>query len=193
MGDDLMVGVRGRPPKPEPIRQGHRRRNLTALAPREDRRPLRVPPGLSAVAGRVWRAYWRSPVSRAAEVGADYHVLVRWIRALDEYETTAAVVRERRIVKGSMGQPVINPLVGYLRDLEETIRYAEQQLGLTPVARIRLGIALGEARLTADELNRRLDQAQARARKQEPGAKPEGAEGAVPNEQESWEGEWEQA
>ena len=55
-----------------------------------------------------------------------------------------------------MGQPVLNPLAPYLATLEATIARAEQELGLTPMARAKLGIVIGQEALTADALNRSL-------------------------------------
>jgi phage terminase small subunit len=57
------------------------------------------------------------------------------------------VVREARLVKGSMGQPVLNPLVGYLAQLEAMITRTEKEFGMTPMARTRLDLR----RPTADD------------------------------------------
>lgn len=73
-----------------------------------------------------------------------------------------------------MGQPVANPLVGYLTVLLAELRAAETDLGLTPLARQRLGIEYGRARLTVQDLNRALN-----ARMNEP--------------REEWEAEWQEA
>jgi P27 family predicted phage terminase small subunit len=64
--------------------------------------------------------------------------LIRWIQAADEYDRTAKVVRDTRLVKGSMGQPVLNPLVAYLIHLDTLISRAETEFGMTPAARMRL-------------------------------------------------------
>lgn len=154
------MGIRpvGRPPKPDAIRQRKHKRHLTTLAHRdqEQRVVMKAPPGLLPASRKLWRAYWASPVSRASEVNADAGLLQRWIEAVNEWQIVYEEFKRERIVAGSHGQPVLNPLASYMKTLEQTITYAEQQLGLTPVARIRLGIAIGEAKLTAHELNRRL-------------------------------------
>lgn len=167
----------GRPPKPDAIRQRTHKRQTTTLAPVDDRPvPLKPPPGLLPVTRKLWRAYWQSAVSRAAEINADQHILSRWIQAVDEWERVYPVFKAARLVKGSMGQPTLNPLVNYLRRLEDSITYAEQQLGMTPSARARLGIAIGEAKLTAEELNRRLSVSAVQV-----------ADVELPD---TWEGEW---
>lgn len=169
----------GRPPKPDEIRQRRASRPRTELAPITDRGvALKPPAGLLPASRKIWRAYWESAVSRAAEINADQHVLYRWIEAIDEWGRVYPVFKKARFVKGSMGQPVLNPLLGYLRQLENTIAYAEQQLGMTPSARARLGIAIGEAKLTAEELNRRLAT----------GQPPDVVDVATVD---VWEGEWE--
>jgi P27 family predicted phage terminase small subunit len=96
-------------------------------------------------------------VSRAADPKVDLPRVKRWIGALDEYERVNEVFKNTRLVKGSTGQPSLNPLAAYLSALAAELRAAEYELGLTPLARLRLGIAYGEARLTAEALNRALD------------------------------------
>jgi P27 family predicted phage terminase small subunit len=89
---------------------------------------------------------------------ADRYRVERWITTVDEYERINAAFKQTRIVKGSTGQPVLNPLSQYLQQLLAEINKAETELGLTPLARMRLGIAYGEAQLTALELARALDE-----------------------------------
>jgi P27 family predicted phage terminase small subunit len=121
-------------------------------------RELRAPKGLLAATKRIWSAYWQSPVSRAVDREADRYRVERWITTIDEYERINAAFKQTRIVKGSTGQPVLNPLSQYLQQLLAEINKAETELGLTPLARMRLGIAYGEAQLTALELARALDE-----------------------------------
>jgi P27 family predicted phage terminase small subunit len=94
-------------------------------------------------------------------VDADRYRLERWITTVDEYERISAAFKQTRIVKGSTGQPVLNPLSQYLQQLLAEINKAEAELGLTPLARMRLGIAYGEAKLTALELSRAVDELEA--------------------------------
>jgi P27 family predicted phage terminase small subunit len=121
-------------------------------------RDIRAPKGLLAASKRIWTAFWNSPVSHAVDVDADRYRVERWISTVDEYERINAIFRQTRIVKGSTGQPVLNPLAQYLQQLLAEINKAETELGLTPLARMRLGIAYGEAKLTALELARALDE-----------------------------------
>jgi P27 family predicted phage terminase small subunit len=117
----------------------------------------RAPTGLTAASRRRWAEYWGSKVAAAADPQSDRHRIERWIVSVDEYERVMAVFKRTRLVKGSTGQPVLNPLAGYLEQVRNDLTRAENELGLTPLARQRLGIAYGEAAMTALELNRQLD------------------------------------
>ena len=57
---------------------------------------------------------------------------------------------------GSTGQPTINPLIMLTLKLEEKVLKLEQELGLTPLARQRLGIAFGEAQMGFKQLQQLL-------------------------------------
>jgi P27 family predicted phage terminase small subunit len=85
-----------------------------------------------------WRQFWESPAAKTVHLESDLPCLVRWVQAADEYDRAAKVVRQSRLVKGSMGQPVLNPLVAYLVHLDALISKAEAQFGMTPMARHRL-------------------------------------------------------
>lgn len=119
-------------------------------------------------------------MSQAADPVADLHRVERWIRAIDEYERVLPVLTKTRLVKGSMGQVVLNPLAAYLDSIKAELARAETELGLTPLARLRLGITYGVARLTAEALNAALSA--------EPVTAREAAEAA--NADDWSEGEW---
>ncbi len=149
----------GPAPKPREIRQNKIKRpeiGLVKVDPAEKAVIPKPPAGLLKKTRERWEAYWLSPVSKAVDPGADGGRLERWIRAVDEWHRVGETFRGSRIVKGSMGQPVLNPLATYLATLETTIARAEQELGLTPMARAKLGIVIGQEALTAEALNRSL-------------------------------------
>ena len=155
-------------PTPKPKDQRHHRvkrpeigivpaeRSIGSAEPR--RMVPRPPAGLLVRTRKVWHAYWSSQVSNAADMQADTHRIERWIRWVDEFEKCMGVFVKTRLVKGSTGQPVLNPLAQHLQNVEQNIVRAEAELGLTPNARLRLGITYGQAMLTADALNRLLDE-----------------------------------
>jgi len=166
----------GRLPKPIDQRHGHRRRTgLTVPRGGERRSVPRPPDGLLPSSRKHWRAYWLSDVARAADRKVDLPRIERWIGALDEYARVNAIFKQTRLVKGSTGQPALNPFANYLASLALELRAAENDLGLTPLARLRLGITYGQWRFTLEDLQRSLGQSTKGRRVEE------------------WEAEWEQA
>lgn len=150
---------KGRPRKPAGQQQGHRAASIVRL--RKDAPEVPEPPaGLLAATVAKWVAYWASRVSAAAEQ-VDRPALERLFRYYDDWERCMGIYREAPVVEGSMGQPVVNPMGVRALALEEKIRGLEAALGLTPYDRQRLGIAIGQAQLTAAELNRMAKEAHA--------------------------------
>jgi P27 family predicted phage terminase small subunit len=115
------------------------------------------PAGLLKPARDRWVRFWESPAAQAVNPQSDLPRLVRWIQATDEYDRAAKVVRDARLVKGSMGQPVLNPLVAYLIHLDGLISKAEGEFGMTPMARHRLKLdpEIPEAEDVVDQLRAR--------------------------------------
>lgn len=109
----------------------------------------RAPAGLLKPARDRWRKFWDSQAASVVDVASDLPRLARWIQATDEYDRTARVVKQSRLVRGSMGQPVLNPLVNYLAQLESMISRTEKEFGMTPMARVRLDL---KRPVTDDEL-----------------------------------------
>jgi len=87
-----------------------------------------------------WNQFWRSTAASAVDLDSDLPRLVRWIKASDEYDRAAKVVKASRLVRGSMGQPVLNPLINYLANLEAMITRTEREFGMTPAARRRMDL-----------------------------------------------------
>ena len=168
-------------PKPRETRQRWAKRpeiGLVKVDPADKPVIPTAPKGLSPASKKRWRTFWLSPLAKVVEISTDLHRVERWIQAVDEYEKVGKVFRSSRLVKGSTGQPVLNPLAAYLANLETAISRAEQEIGMTPLARLKLGIAVGQAKLTAEALNKSLSEA---------GERPAIAE------VEAWEGEWTEA
>ena len=121
----------GRIPKPVGMAVGHRRRHdgMTLSDPR-DRRPVpRAPAGLLASSRKRWRAYWTSTLAQAVDRRVDLPRIERWIETVDEYEKVNAIFKQTRLVKGSTGQPALNPLASYLATLLAELRAAETGWG----------------------------------------------------------------
>lgn len=124
------------------------------------------PPGLLDESVERWHTYWRSDVARLVR-DSDLPWLRRWIEASDELARVRVVLTGARLVHGSTGQPVLNPLAAYAQQLTQEVERAETQFGMTPDARLRLlaeaGVGDGVddefARLTA-QLSTPLDDAE---------------------------------
>ena len=113
--------------------------------------PPKPPTGLLKCSRERWRTFWLANAAAAVDPTSDMARLVRWIHAADEYERAVRVIRKSRLVRGSMGQPVLNPLVSYCSQLEAMITRTEKEFGMTPLARARLDLKRPS---TDDELER---------------------------------------
>lgn len=139
--------------------QGHHPSTVVQLKPVPAVVIPEPPSDISDESKALWSSYWRSDVSRAVEE-PDHHALKRWIESVDERERLVVAVRDSTTVEGSTGQPVLNPLAKRLDTLEGQIERFERQFGMTPKARADLGIAAGNAAMTAEQLNRMANDAQ---------------------------------
>ena len=154
------MSSRGPTPKLPERRQRANRRGLgLVVAPLPAPQPLPEPPrGLLKPVRDQWAAFWRSPVAAAIDRDSDLAAIRRLWTLYDERERAYRGYRKCRIVAGSTGQPVANPLARVMATLDGEIRNLEDRFGLTPMSRLRLGLTLGEARRSLDELNRSLDE-----------------------------------
>lgn len=114
------------------------------------------PKGLLAVTVQEWATFWESPLARYV-AGADLGDLVRLFRLKDERERAYRGFRKERLVLGSKGQPVLNPLGAYVLQLDAELRQLSDRFGLSPKARAHLGIDLGKAKRTLEDVNRDLN------------------------------------
>lgn len=151
------MGARGPLPKPEHLRQ---RRNRPAapvsLVAVRSSRPPAAPVGMLQAQRSSWQAFWRSPLALAVDEAADLPALRRLWQIRDRRDRYERALRKQPIVAGSQGQPRANPLHQEIARLDAEIRQLEEKFGLTPAARARLGIQLGQARKTLEELNRQI-------------------------------------
>lgn len=146
------MGQRGPLPKPKEESQGRRPSAEIVLlqgnkieAPKPDKTWL-------AQTRDAWCAYWESSVAQLVDE-VDLPAVRRLFALRDQHERALRKVADSPLVSGSMGQPVLNPLAQYMGKLESTIAKLENELGLTPLARMRLGVATGEAAKSLAEMN----------------------------------------
>ena len=112
------------------------------------------PRELLQVTRRLWENYWTSPLIAAVEPATDLPAIQRMFTLYDERERAYRAYRKERLVKGSQGQMVINPLAKQMTAMDSEIRQLEDRLGLTPKSRAQLGITFGAVQRTIEDLNR---------------------------------------
>lgn len=140
------------PKKPEGRRQAHHADRYKSLELAREPVPTPDPPkGLLKATLNLWEDFWASDVSRAWQTG-DLDGLGRLIVYRDEWARLMNVYREARMVEGSTGQVKVNPALREALNLEAAMKSIAADLGLTPMARMRLGIAFGQATKTIEEL-----------------------------------------
>ncbi len=110
------------------------------------------PAGLLDASLKSWERLWSSPLA-STFVDSDVPALARLFELRDERARASKASRRARLVAGSKGQPRLSPLISYIAQLDAEIRHLEDRFGLTPRARLSLGIQLGEAHRSLAELN----------------------------------------
>jgi len=133
-------------PKPKPLRQNTERRDLglVGIVPSTLRVPD-PPADWLAESKAEWQGFWTSPLSSALLPVTDEPAVRRLFGLRDERERMMRGIRKARLVPGARGQPRANPLYAQLASFDSEIRQLEDRIGLTPQARLKLGISLGEA------------------------------------------------
>jgi P27 family predicted phage terminase small subunit len=111
-----------------------------------------MPTNLLPATRRMWREVWDSPASN--RVGSHHLPAIgRLFRLRDQFERAAAVMDAAMMVKGSLNQIRVNPAADYMTKLAAAIDRLENELGLTPMSEARLGLVVGQAEMTLEELN----------------------------------------
>lgn len=149
------MGRRGPLKKPQERAQGHRPHTGTSLTviPGKAVDAPEPPKGLLKSSREAWDAYWQSDVAQVAQE-VDMPAIRRLFEAYDQYERAMKITKTALAVKGSTGQIRVNPVAEYAMKLDTQILRLENELGLTPMARQRLGIAVGQAQLTLAQINK---------------------------------------
>src|SRR4051812_21723633 len=110
----------GPPPKRREVRQNRIKKPELAIVHTIPVAIPEPPKGLLVASIERWEAYWQSQVAQIARDsgGIDLPGLHRWILNVDEWTRAMRALRRKRVVLGSMGQPTLNPLAGYLAQRE---------------------------------------------------------------------------
>ena len=104
-----------------------------------------------------WNNFWDSDLATAIDIKSDLPVLERLASLMDERERIFKQAKKDRLVVGSQGQVVLNPLYSALLKIDAEIRNLEDRIGLNPKARVSLGIQIGQAKKSLADLNSELD------------------------------------
>ena len=103
-----------------------------------------------------WETFWKSSVAHLVDRGAHLPALRRLFSLRDRRIMLSELCDAEPLVTGSQGQTVLNPAFRAMMQVCAEVRMLEDRFGMSPRARLQLGITLGEARPTLEDLNRSL-------------------------------------
>jgi len=110
------------------------------------------PEDLSADNLAAWNTYWASALAQAVTLPTDLPALRRLFRMYDDLEQSWTKYMRDPEVDGSMGQRRISHFAKHIAELEPMIRALEDRFGLSPKARLELGVTLGDAARSLQDL-----------------------------------------
>ena len=105
-----------------------------------------------------WEDFWNSDLATAIDTKSDQQAVYRLATLIDERERIYKQAKKDRLVVGSQGQAVLNPLYSAMLKIDAEIRQLEDRLGMNPKSRISLGIQLGQMKKTLADLNADLEE-----------------------------------
>ena len=105
-----------------------------------------------------WADYWQSDVARLVDAQTDGIAVVRLFSLYDERERAYRAYKRKRMVPGSQGQPVVNPIWKHAAVMDAEIRQLEDRFGVTPQAKLKLGVQLNAAVRSLEDMNRELNE-----------------------------------
>ena len=105
-----------------------------------------------------WEDFWNSDLASAIDTKSDQSAVYRLATLIDERERVYKQAKKDRLVVGSQGQVVLNPLYSAMLKIDAEIRQLEDRLGMNPKSRISLGIQLGQMKKTLADLNADLEE-----------------------------------
>jgi hypothetical protein len=91
----------------------------------------------------AWAELWNSPLA-ALMKPTDMPALRRLFDYRHQLIDAQRHYGEEPVAVGSMGQPVLSPFAAEIHRLESVIAKLEDRFGLTPLARLRLGVTFEE-------------------------------------------------
>lgn len=149
----------GKRQKPSTQLQGHRPKPDALELVRDE--PRVIPPaprGLHTVARKAWKDFFSSPLAQVIDMAADGEAIRHWARCISERELFMEELKDSPLARGSMGQLVKHPLWDVVKELNRQIEKYREQFGMSPLARLRLGVAYSEADEALARMERRRSQ-----------------------------------
>jgi P27 family predicted phage terminase small subunit len=114
---------------------------------------------LLAPTHKAWVTFWQSPLARLVQE-ADRPALDRLFELYDVRTRAQRQLDKSYLVTGSQGQQVLNPLQKVIEHADREIRALEDRFGLSPNARLRLGVRFVQGQNELDKLNKALANAE---------------------------------
>ena len=151
----------GPPPKPAAKRQRRNRRDVGSVEAKAlrpviagEQPSMPEPPPKMLVATKAdWAEFWAGELATLVKP-ADMPALRRLFILHDERRRYMnAAQKDGRIQLGSTGQLAIHPLLKHISTIDSQITALEDRFGLTPMARLKLGVNFGQAAKTLADLN----------------------------------------
>ena len=105
-----------------------------------------------------WEDFWNSDLASAIDTKSDQSAVYRLATLIDERERVYKQAKKDRLVVGSQGQVVLNPLYSAMLKLDAEIRQLEDRIGMNPKSRVSLGIQIGGLKKTLADLNSDLEE-----------------------------------
>jgi len=141
--------------KPPERRQRHGERpRLTVMrAVRPVSRSNDPEPGWLPATRRAFATFWQQEIAQLAQP-VDGLAVRRLFALYDGRERAWRLFLKSPYIRGSTGQQVLNPMGAFALQLDARIAPIERAFGITPKARLQLGITFGEARRSLEDLAR---------------------------------------
>lgn len=152
------MGITSGPPRKPPGEgaKPHKAMKLATVSPLTAAPALIDHGDMLASTCQAWSDFWCSPVASTIVQGSDLPALTRMFHLSDELERCRREFRKQRIVEGSQGQMVINPLGPLMLAIAKEVRALEDRFGASVVSRLRLSIDLGSAQDSLEAMNLRM-------------------------------------
>lgn len=141
--------------KPATARQNRETRDIGLVRRQEGRVPECPKLGGKAMLAetvRAWARFWESDVSGLV-VDADMAALERMFGMYDMRARMMKEYLKSPFSAGSMGQLKAHPAAAEIASLDSRIVALEDRFGITPSGRLKLGIVLGAAAKSLEDIN----------------------------------------